>query len=78
MDRSSDNIDADLFLFVNVNFVELAGGADEGDTTAGDNAFFNSSPRGVKGIFDARFFLFHFDLSRGTNLDNGNAAYHFG
>ena len=49
-----------------------------GDAAARDDALFDSGARGIHGVFDARFLLFHFHFGRGANLDDGNAADQFG
>jgi hypothetical protein len=48
--------------------------AQQGDATAGHNAFFNRSAGGVQRIFNAGFFLFHFDFGGSANLDQCNTA----
>ncbi len=42
-------------------------------TRARNNALFNSGSRGMQGILDPRFLLFHLDLRGGANSDNRHA-----
>ena len=44
------------------------------NTTASYHTFFNRGASGVQRIFNARFLLFHLDLSACTYFDYGNAA----
>ena len=50
----------------------------QGNAAARNNAFFYSSTGSVQCIFNACFFLFHFNFSCSANLDHSNTACQFG
>src|SRR5438094_6392311 len=51
--------------------------AQECNTAAWDDAFFNRRTRGVQRIFDASFLLFHLGLGRSADVDDRNTAGEF-
>ena len=77
--RAAGDVDADLLVVV-FAFEVFNGfdGADESNTTAGDDAFFNGSAGGVQRVFNAVFFLFHLNFGRSAHFDDGNATRQFG
>ena len=49
-------------------------GAQQGNTTTRNDAFFNGCTGGVQGVVDAILLLFHFRLGGSTDIDHGNTA----
>jgi hypothetical protein len=75
---AAHNVDTDsLVIVVNRRIGERTYGANKGDTTTGNDAFFNGRTRSVQGIFDAGFLFFHFRLSGRSDFEYGNAAAEF-
>jgi hypothetical protein len=53
-------------------------GANQSDTAAGNDAFFNRCAGGIEGVFNAGFLLFHFGFGCRADVDHGHAADQFG
>src|SRR5690606_37023640 len=75
LDGAAGDGDTHVLVFV-VTLEAFQGleGANQGNTAAGDHAFFNRSTGGVQGVFDAGLLLFHFGFGGGAHLDHGNTA----
>src|SRR5262245_2780448 len=71
---ATDDRDAELLLFGDLELLEGLLSADEGDASAGDDAFFDGRAGRVEGVLDAGLLLLHLRLRRGADLDDGNAA----
>src|SRR4051812_19002412 len=65
---------ADAFVALELEAVERFLRADQCDTAARDDAFFNRSASSVQRIFDACLLLFHLSLSRGADINDGYAT----
>src|ERR1043166_2934348 len=78
-DGAPDDIDADLFVMV-ADFHAFQNGqaANEGDTTARNNAFFDGRAGRVESVLAARFLFLHLGLGRGADVDDSPAASQFG
>ena len=75
-DRLTDDLGADLLVADEGvdDGVDGLDGAQESDTTTGDDAFFNGRTGGVQGVVDAVLLLLELGLGRGTHVDDGDAA----
>src|SRR5262249_26975060 len=73
-ERSLHNVDADLFIAFEFELLQRNNRANQRDSTAGNDSFFNSGASGMHSIFHAGFSLFHFRLRRGSNLDDGDTT----
>src|SRR5688500_7732679 len=77
-DGAADDFDADALVVV-VHLPARAledafGGADDGDSAAGEDAFLYRCAAGVEGVLDAGLLLLHGDLGGRADLDLGDAA----
>src|SRR6185437_8765631 len=57
-----------------LDLVERGEGIDEGNTAAGDDAFFDGSAGGAEGVFDAVLLFLELDFGGGADLDDGDGA----
>ena len=76
-----NDVDADLLvgvLLVGLEVVEHLAGTNQGDSAAGDDAFFDSRTGCVHCVFDTCLLFLHLGLGRGTDLDHRNTADQFG
>ena len=73
-DRATDDVHADLLVFVELHGLECGLHTDERDAAAGDDAFVHCRARGVQCVLDASLLLLHFALGRGANVDHGHTA----
>ena len=61
-----------------MNLLQGGTGAQQGDTAAGNHAFFNGGTGGVQRVVHAVFFLFHFHFGGRTHFNHCHAAGQFG
>ncbi len=74
-----DNLDADSFIFVlRRHSLDSRQAADECDATTDDDAFLDSCPSGMEGVFHAGFRFLHFHVGSGTDADHGNPSSELG
>ena len=73
-DGAAHDLRAHGFVAVELEGVEGLLRADERDTAAGDDAFFDGCARGVQGVFDAGLLFLHLSLGGCTDVDDGDAA----
>ena len=82
--RLLDDVDADLDFLVFIfsvglgELVKFGGGIDEGDLTAGDDAFFHCRAGCGEGVFHAVLLFLHFSFGRGAHTDDGNTTAELG
>src|SRR6185437_633478 len=74
LDGAFHDVDADLLIAFELNFVEGSGRTGQRDASAGDNAFLDGCAGGMHRIFHAGFLFLHFGFGRGANFDYGNAT----
>jgi hypothetical protein len=71
----ADDVRAGGFVAGEVDLLEGGGGGlQEGDASAGDDAFLDGGLGVGDGVFDAVLLLLEFDLGGGADLDDGDAA----
>src|SRR5665213_3219428 len=75
-DRPADDVGADLLVaFQRLDqSVDRGGAAEEGNTAARDDAFFNGSAGGVHRVFDTGLLFLHLGFGGCTDLDDGDSA----
>src|SRR5690606_32654686 len=76
LDGAADDLGAGLLVTLGGGDggVDGLGWAQEGDTTAGDDAFGDGGAGGVEGVLDALLLLLHLGLGGGADVDDGHAA----
>src|SRR5262249_48384983 len=74
-ERFFDHLDAVPLVFVFApQLLQRLAGAQQSDTTPGENAFLNRGPGRMHGIVNAVLAFLHLDLSGATDADHGNPA----
>src|SRR6185369_7263013 len=74
---STDDVDADLLVTVQLYVVKRSRCAQQSYAAAGDDAFFDRRTSGVQRVFDTSLLFLHFGLGRRADFDYRNAAGQF-
>src|SRR5690606_37826824 len=70
----AEDLDAGGLVAFELDLIERREGVDEGNTTAGDDAFFDGGAGRAEGVFDAVLLVLELDFGGGADLDDGDAT----
>src|SRR5262245_59377491 len=78
-DRALHDVDTDAFVVVfNFDAIDGGDGAQEGDSAARHDAFFDGSAGSVQRVFHAGLLFLHLSFGGCTDVDDGDAARELG